>query len=434
MLRDPSNQEKTSISIDDLPEIATTPWHTLHCELVTPMYGGGVVSATVDNKMPIRAMSIRGALRFWWRLLAKHKWRLDDIRKAETNLWGGMNSGGDEGKASKVLLRIDNVQKVKKERWATYEPLFDRDGRPKLDRKGKQREGLEPKNWANVPYVLFPAQGRTQANPNEEPHELLREGLTWDLLLQFADDIDDTDKEQVWETVRWWANFGGIGARTRRGLGAVFIKANQWFEQVVSLDEVSNLNFSVKSLPQNSQYTAWTTAVNKLQSFRQVGKGRDTFQSRSRWSEPDAIRQITNQEDPRHSKRQTKGDIFPRAGFGLPIIFKFKDGADSLDIKNKDPITTTLNLILNNEKTRFASPLILRPYFDGKKWYALALVLPNKLEYALNQQEVSLKLYLNENNDKDVVYWDKKQATDIKPIANNGGGDPLQAFLHYFAK
>lgn len=28
-------------------------WVTLECELVTPMYGGGVAAHTVDEKMPI---------------------------------------------------------------------------------------------------------------------------------------------------------------------------------------------------------------------------------------------------------------------------------------------------------------------------------------------------------------------------------------------
>ena len=84
------------------------PWHTLHCELITPMYGGGVVSTKVDEHMPIRASSIRGQLRFWWRLLAKHKWPITNIAQAETQLWGGMGKGDDDGEASKVLLRVVN--------------------------------------------------------------------------------------------------------------------------------------------------------------------------------------------------------------------------------------------------------------------------------------------------------------------------------------
>lgn len=39
-------------------------WHSLNCELITPMYGGGIESTKVDKDMPIRASSIRGNLRF----------------------------------------------------------------------------------------------------------------------------------------------------------------------------------------------------------------------------------------------------------------------------------------------------------------------------------------------------------------------------------
>jgi CRISPR/Cas system CMR-associated protein Cmr1 (group 7 of RAMP superfamily) len=35
--------------------------------LTTPMLGGGVESLKIDHGMLIRAASIRGHLRFWWR-------------------------------------------------------------------------------------------------------------------------------------------------------------------------------------------------------------------------------------------------------------------------------------------------------------------------------------------------------------------------------
>ena len=38
-------------------------------ETVTIMVGGGAVSGQIDDSMPIRATSIRGSLRYFWRLL-----------------------------------------------------------------------------------------------------------------------------------------------------------------------------------------------------------------------------------------------------------------------------------------------------------------------------------------------------------------------------
>lgn len=56
-------------------------------------------------------ISIHGQLRFWWRLLAKHKWPITNSQ-AETQLWGGMGKGDDDGEASKVLLKFVNQPTV----------------------------------------------------------------------------------------------------------------------------------------------------------------------------------------------------------------------------------------------------------------------------------------------------------------------------------
>ncbi|MDR9777900.1 type III-B CRISPR module RAMP protein Cmr1, partial [Rhizobium hidalgonense] len=122
-------------------------WHSLQCEVVTPMYGGGVEAATIDTKMPIRVSAIRGQLRFWWRLLAKNKWKLGNtkaIRDAEFALWGGM---GDDsgGRASQVLIKVQQPN-------VTQHDLMD---------------------WqdALLPYVMFPASNET--NPDIS-HQLLK--------------------------------------------------------------------------------------------------------------------------------------------------------------------------------------------------------------------------------------------------------------------
>ena len=395
-----------SISIDDLPEIAITPWHTLHCELVTPMYGGGVVSATVDNKMPIRAMSIRGALRFWWRLLAKHKWRLDDIRKAETNLWGGMNSGGDEGKASKVLLKIDKMPTVHKDKLIKYDDRLLR----------------------NLKYVLFTAYNAENHQTN--PHKLLNsDGITWEMSFAFLPTISKEQKQQVIETLQWWANFGGLGFRSRKGLGAVHVSGCPDYPQICEIlsdKEVALANCQlVQKQATTNPLTALETAVQKLSDFRQqAGTGRNYGQNnhpgRSRWPEPDALRRIQKnlQFDPRHQPEHKAGNIFPRAVFGLPVLFHSYQ---------EEAVNATVEPSIGE---RLASPLLLRPTYAGKDskgnklWKATALVLPYK-------DILQMKVVLNNNT---YPIWQADKATDIKPIADNGGGDPLQAFLHYFAQ
>lgn len=422
-------------------------WHTLDYTLVTPMYGGGVIAHTVDEKMPIRASTIRGQLRFWWRLLAEHKWKLGDtnaIRKAEFELWGGM--GDKNPLASKVLLKVINPKEPTIQPWANYQ-LNKND---KLD--------LIKETWANVPYALFPAQGELSKDKKEivkQPHKLAQAGLQWVMHVRFIKNkpidpkktdfdpnISETEESQVWEAIRWWSCFGGVGARTRRGLGAVLlVKTSDHVPtdvlKPITAEEAKTAGCQLAhQLPVNDAYVAWKNAVEKLQTFRQIGVGRRSYSNRSLWPEPDAIRRITGQSSKRHEHPVTQGNFFPRAAFGLPIIFKFKEDGTQ---RNDEPAQTSLQPKLageNKPRERMSSPLILRPTPDGQgRWYETALLLPYQ---GLKNVQLNLSY-----TDKDmqrkcpdgwsVDYLNSQLVADIHPIANHGGTNALQAFMTYFA-
>ena len=411
------NQE---IIIPDLQQILPVQWHTLECELVTPMYGGGVEAATVDLKMPIRVSAIRGQLRFWWRLLAKHKWNLGNvkaIKQAEFALWGGQGDD-DGGRASQVLLKVSDISKPVIERWATYE------------QNAKGRDVLKPKTWANIPYVLFPAQGRTQENPQEEPHFLCREGLTWTLHFAFSPKITGIQKEQILETLRWWANFGGMGARTRKGLGAINVKQSSNFPQIMlPLSEVDILSAGCQYVLKGNStdvFTQLQNGIRKLNDFRQKAElGRNQGQApkpagRSRWPEPDALRRIyVNKHAKEHPPEHKAGQVFPRALFGLPIIFHF-------------PQEKGLNSTLEPTRgDRLASPLFIRPFYLGtnaqgkREWASCALVTP---------YDHIKKMQVNIGGRDSYPVWTETTAQHIRPIQDQQGTDPLDAFLKYFAK
>ncbi|MFZ1631825.1 MAG: type III-B CRISPR module RAMP protein Cmr1, partial [Anaerolineae bacterium] len=103
----------------------------------------------------------------------------------------------------------------------------------------------------------------------------------------------------------------------------------------------------------------WLDLITALAQFRQAPKGRpkgtqatNWRPGRSYWPEPDEIRRRTGTHKlghaPSHPVRK-----FPRAAFGLPIIFEFKRG----DVP-PEPQKTTLQ---GAKHDRLASPLILRP-------------------------------------------------------------------------
>jgi CRISPR-associated protein Cmr1 len=100
-----------------------------------------------------------------------------------------------------------------------------------------------------------------------------------------------------------------------------------------------------------------------MQTFRQgpsVGRNPGSSPNRpgrSRWPEPESIRQATSSRSAQHSRMPAiPNDAFPRAELGLPIVFHFKDQGYG------DPKDTELYPVVNGqEKTRMTSPLILRP-------------------------------------------------------------------------
>ena len=418
-LRNPDQK----IQIPDFNNLESLRWHTLQCELVTPMYGGGVEAATIDLKMPIRVSAIRGQLRFWWRLLAKNKkdWNFNGdikaIRQAEFALWGGQGDD-DCGRASQILFKVSNVMKPVTERWAIYES------------NARGRDVLKPNSWANIPYVLFPAQGRTQENPQEEPHFLCREGLTWALHFAFSGKVKATQEEQILETLRWWANFGGLGARTRKGLGAVNVKQSNDFPSIcIPLSEAEILSAGCQYVLKGNSIDALTqlqNGIRKLSDFRQKAElGRNKGQApkpagRSRWPEPDALRRIyVNKHAKEHPPEHAAGNVFPRALFGLPIIFHFPQ---------EKGLNSTLEPSLGD---RLASPLFIRPFYLGtnnkgqKEWASCALVTPYD---HIKKMQVSI------GGRERYPIWTENTAQHIRPIQDQQGTDPLDAFLKYFAK
>jgi len=375
-------------------------WKEYQCKLVTPMYSGGVKSGEIDERMPIRASSIRGHLRFWWRIAFGGDKSPEVLFKEESELWGGINKSGP--KKSKVYIRV-------KSKNITRSNTVRSDNR---DEKGVQYAfgcaGIE--------------NGTLWVKPEFEFTLFIR--------------CKQSYLDQVNTALRLWGSFGGIGGRTRRGFGAIEIVENNQPLTPFSKEEFEKLGgkLVLNNLKQSSE-EAWSNAVSKLYEFRQAPDiaRRDKpgpAPSISFWPEPDQLRWLTNKTDG-HTPVHDPTYVFPRAAFGMPITFQFKNGG------SKEPKTTNL---LPEGKQRMASPLILRPYGAGREWQAMALLLP-KWEQALR---TPLALY-DEDNEKDdsgksPLPWNhytpeeqKTRADQIKPMKGRGT-NPLEAFLEYFQK
>lgn len=372
-------------------------WHSHQCHLATPMYGGGVHAGKLDHSIPIRAASIRGQLRFWWRIVFGGKLDSQAMFAREAAIWGGIGRSGPT--ASRVRVRVQS------------EPIRDVD-----------RQAAPNKPQAKHGYAFGPAMiGNTE-------QWLLKASYPFLLKLRYPREL----ASEVEDTLRWWVAFGGIGARTRRGFGAVRIDQMAPRSSAEATEAVSAAGGLLRlgSDAHDSAEDAWKAAVDKLRRFRQQGAGRLDANptGRSYWPEADQIRRFTRRNDNhRHDPVHAADNVFPRAAFGLPINFQFKDRNDPYDSV----------LLPAGTADRMASPLILRPYWNGKAWLAAALLLPGWRD-ALEQ-----KLRFKSGHDVP-EHWPKNQvsraavANLISPMkAADGslrGTDPLTAFMQFFAE
>jgi CRISPR-associated protein Cmr1 len=223
------------------------------------------------------------------------------------------------------------------------------------------------------------------------------------------------------EAALWaWETFGGLGARTRRGFGALHLvaingEANQSLPSSREVEswiqnKASTLRTQIGSFPPGMPYLggslnlavtppsvnpmqAWNRLIRKLQNFRQ----QKDASNRSAWPEADTIREVARKGPVSQIQK------FPRAAFGLPVIFHFtgnnapegnytlNEAAERKDPERKNP----------PNKERFASPLILRPFLcSDKRAVGLALLLDGSrvdLEHLVLQDD--------EKNRNNAVQW-----------------------------
>ncbi|MDX1909416.1 MAG: type III-B CRISPR module RAMP protein Cmr1 [Bacteroidia bacterium] len=147
---------------------------TFTCKIITPMFLAGADGSTPE----LRAASIKGALRFWWRACNGHL-GLEEMRKRETEIFGGVQ-GENGAQRSRLLLRI-----------LSDEPL----------RTAKEQL---------VPHKPFMQQ------------EAFTVGQSFDVMLNLLPN-DHFKIEQVKALFETFRLLGGIGKRVRRGMGSMRI-------------------------------------------------------------------------------------------------------------------------------------------------------------------------------------------------------------------
>ena len=366
-------------------------------ELITPMYGGGAKTGQNDLDFPIRPTSIRGLLRFWWRATRGAQFETSNaLFDREKEIWGST----DTPSSTKVKVKLIS-----------------------------QAESCLVENYGFARYVLFSAAAKK--------HNLVKEDLKFKFSVSYKGEFEKDVLCAAWA----WVNFGGIGARTRRGCGALYCKElapekpesfRDWFEQKIKLyglnlgatREWPTLSWRILlGKAAKTHLDAWKNTIIPMREFRQgdnIGRNPGSTHNRpgrSRWPEPDTLRNKFGHSPEHKPIIPTEG--FPRAAFGLPIIFDFRGCSG-------EPPKSELRPQNQNAK-RMGSPVVLRPLRtqDGQNIPLAAFLkapLPGGLELKIGNRTTPA----NHNiiNPAFAEYYNS-------PMARSANGSVLEAFVAY---
>jgi CRISPR-associated protein Cmr1 len=358
-------------SLPEWQEPAKRETIELELRLITPMFGGGYNAREVDPLQPIRPAAIRGHLRFWWRATAGARYTsVADLHKAETELWGGASTK-DNPAFGKVAIQVQILSAGEKAPYTQVAPVS------------------KPKEGPLHGYFLFPFQEQRTQNISAATG---RAATTFMLCLTLDASLSQTQRAEVKAALKAWIAFGGIGARTRRGCGALTVvgnNANQWLPPAQGLAQWLGMPSNTASPHE------WTTLAGARgiivhptspeKAWRELGQFWARFRkghfaqayspmSGGKWRD---YRQVLCQ-------LRSQGNTLRLAKpfLGLPIEYQ--------EFGEQTPFTGTLEPA---QSGRMASPVILKPIaLQGGKYGALVLVMnapkPNRIqidgkEYAL---------------------------------------------------
>lgn len=395
-------------------------------KVITPLFGGGVKPGKPDPVTVVRGTEIRGQLRFWWRATRGGQFNgdLDAMRCAEKAIWG---SAATEGMAGPSKVNVEIVEWWGGKEWSQI--------------RVRRRSVHIAHPSSPYSYVAFPLR--------EEQGSVWR-GVKFALKITYRQKDEciqvagrELSLAEELEAALWaWETFGGIGARTRRGFGALqLIRLNEERLPLLQPARVQqNISNNLRKyvtqgpwpddvphLAQNMRFVvtkyfgdadgAWKHLFQTLKRFRQdrYPDAHGRLYGRSKWPEADEIRRLTDTHSPKHEPRHPVRK-FPRGRLGLPVVFQFKDE------ESGDPPKTTLE---GGEVERFASRLILRPLAVQDGAVGLAAVLQGPQDppggYVLKRQQDGTTIASVD------VSLTQSEAAQVEPLG--GETDVIEAFL-----
>jgi len=315
---------------------------------ITPMFGGSAKARETDDKHPIRAASIRGHLRFWWRATAGASARDSrELFQREEEIWGSATVHG------RVAVWVNTMKSGSKQPHGDIAPRAD------------------PRNGPLHGVFLFPFQKGNDGSTQPEAYG--RNGVEFELGVTVPAEY----RPEVERAIKAWVTLGGVGSRTRRGCGALQPIGTGSISALLPPNERSALHEWLVELagPVPVGAPEWSTLSGAglvygnecapLQAWRDLGKFWSRFRKGhfteshpeynpldgGKWRDHDRLRNYRGEDRIALAKPL----------LGLPTIYQ--------DFPSRGSKPRSFSGTLESAETsRMASPVLLKPVFfaDGR--------------------------------------------------------------------
>lgn len=172
---------------------------TFEVETITPMF----LSGADQSKAELRAASIKGLLRFWWRALQAES-NLDRLREKESKIFGSSDEKSGGGSSFAIRLCYNETLKPTKEK-------FPSNHQHQVPVEGKTFK-------VNIlEYLAYGTYEYVSKQVNVFTRDYYPARTIFNVVLSFR---DEECRNGVLSALYVWSIFGGIGSRSRNGFGS----------------------------------------------------------------------------------------------------------------------------------------------------------------------------------------------------------------------
>lgn len=282
---------------------------TFNCKVITPMFLAGA-----DGRTPeLRAPSVKGAMRFWWRAVNAslvesndRHWDYKQLKEREGNLFGGT---GDTASRSSFSLQVTPGEKKR----------------------------------------IIPNERLVPHDPRKGSGDAFGPGHQFKIIIRTA---KRDNVEKLIALLHIVAVLGGIGKRSRRGMGSFAVEEVRENDQVVE-------NLYPKTIDQLLEAVKKISAHFAKRGDKIVSTSSKTpdypFVKEIEWGRPDN-RILEKISQATHDLKLQNGPVY-EASLGHATLGRFASPVYVSVVEGNIPVITTLNTVPGRDEFKISRNL-----------------------------------------------------------------------------